>query len=151
MYELKTNTAVRIPVGPLVDPGDGLTAETTLTVTDLVVQIYRMQNDGNAVVRASFSPTASDGDNDMALVASSTDGMYDLEITAAQVNWLGNARVTFYDVDGFLVHYFDIHVVSAAYFNWKYGSTIPVVNVSQIEGADASDELDVIESGASIT
>jgi len=140
-YELKTNTAFRLPVGPLVDPGDGKTAEVLLTVTALIVQIYRIQNDGNAVVRASFNPTASAGDNDMALVTSSTDGMYDLEITAAQINWLGNGRVCLYDVDGFLVHYFDIQVVSASYFNWKYGTTIPTVNATQVEGADATDTL----------
>jgi len=133
-YELKTNTAVRLAVGPLVDPGDGKTAETSLTVTALLVQIYRIQNDGNAVVRAAFNPTTDSGDNDMVLVTSSTDGMYDLEITAAQINWLGNGRISFYDVDGFLVHYFDIHVVSAAYWNWKYATTIPEVNVKQLLG-----------------
>lgn len=126
MYELKTNTAVRIPVGPLVDPTDAKTAETALTVTDLSVQLYQIKTDGSAVVRTQFAPTASGGNNDMALVTSSTDGMYDLELTAAQLNWLGTGRITFYDVDGFLVHWIDIHVVSAAYFDFKYGSsTVP--------------------------
>ncbi|MCK5611177.1 hypothetical protein KAR91_55400 [Candidatus Pacearchaeota archaeon] len=129
-YELLTNTAYRIPVGPLVDPSDGKTAEVALDVTALSVQIYQMKNDGSAVVRAQFAPTASGGNNDMILVPSSTDGMYDLEITAAQINWLGNGRISFYDVDGFLVHYFDIHVVSANYFNNKYGSTIEQVNLA---------------------
>uniref|UniRef100_A0A6M3IK96 Uncharacterized protein n=1 Tax=viral metagenome TaxID=1070528 RepID=A0A6M3IK96_9ZZZZ len=133
MYELKTNTATRIAVGPLVDPTDGKTAETALTVTALVVQIYQLANDGTAVVRASFSPTASGGTNDMALVVSSTDGMYDLELTAAQLNFYGNARITFYDVDGFLVHYTDLQIVSANYFNNKYGTTIENVNVDTIK------------------
>ena len=133
MYELKTNTAVRIAVGPLVDPGDGKTAETSLTVTGLSCQIYQIKNDGGAVVRAQFAPTASGGNNDMALVTSSTDGMYDLELTAAQLNWLGNGRITFYDVDGFLVHWIDILVVSAAYFDWKYGTTAPKVDVDTIK------------------
>ncbi len=127
MYILKTNTATRIAVGPLVDPTDGKTAETGLTVTDLSVQLYQIKNDGNAVVRTQFAPTASGGDNDMALVASSTDGMYDLELTAAQLNWLGNGRISFYDVDGFLVHWIDIQVVSASHFDWIFGSTIPDV------------------------
>lgn len=130
MYELKTNTAVRIPVGPLVDPTDGKTAETALTVADLSVQIYQCKNDGTAVVRTQFAPTASGGNNDMALVSSSTDGMYDLELTAAQLNFLGNARITFYDVDGFLVHWIDILVVSAAYFDWKYGTTKPEMHLA---------------------
>jgi hypothetical protein len=143
MYVLKTNTATRIPVGPLVDPTDGKTAETALTVTDLSVQLYKMVNDGGAVVRTQFAPTASGGDNDMVLVTSSTDGMYDLELTGTQLNFLGNARVTFYDVDGFLVHWIDLHVVSAAYFDWMYGSTIPAVNMTQISGdGTAADNLE---------
>jgi len=134
MYILKTNTATRIAVGPLVDPGDGITAETSLTVTGLSVQLYQIKNDGNAVARTQFAPTASGGNNDMVLVSSSTDGMYDLELTAAQLNWLGNGRITFYDVDGFLVHWIDIQVVSAAYFNWIFGTTKPEVNLAEILG-----------------
>ncbi len=134
MYILKTNTAVRIPVGPLVDSTDGKTAETTLNVADLSVQLYQIKNDGSAVVRVQFAPTASGGDNDMILVPSSTDGMYDLELTAAQLNWLGNGRVTFYDLDSFLVHWLDIQVVSASHFDWIFGSTIPDVNVTKVSG-----------------
>jgi len=51
MYELKTNTATRIAVGPLVDPTDGKTAETALTVTGMTVDILQMDNDGTAVNR----------------------------------------------------------------------------------------------------
>jgi len=123
MYELKTNTAVRIPVGPFVDPTDGKTAETSLVVTDISVQLYQTKTDGTAVVRAQFAPTSSGGNNDMALVASSTDGMYDLELTANQLNWLGNGRITFYDIDGALVHWIDVQVVNADYFNGKYGTS----------------------------
>lgn len=130
MYELKTNTATRIAIGPLVDPTDGKTAETSLTVTDLSVQIYQIKTDGNAVVRTQFAPTASAGNNDMIHVADDTAGMYDLELTAAQLNFLGNARITFYDVDGFLVHWIDIQVVSAAYFDWKYGTTAPQMTLA---------------------
>jgi len=134
MHELKTNTATRIAVGPLVDPTDGKTAETSLTVTDLSVQLYQIKNDGTAVVHTQFAPTASGGNNDMVHVTDDTAGVYDLELTAAQLNFLGNARITFYDVDGFLVHWIDILVVSAAYFDWKYGSTIPDVNTTKVGG-----------------
>ncbi len=132
MYELKTNTAVRIAVGPLVDPTDGKTAETALTVTDLSVQIYQIKTDGSAVVRTQFTPTASGGNNDMVHVTNDTVGEYDLELTAAQLNWLGTGRICFYDVDGFLVHWIDIQIVSAAYFDWKYGTTMPDVNAAKI-------------------
>ena len=88
MYELKTNTAKRIVVGPMVDPSDGKTAELALDVTALVVQIFQMKNDGTAVLRTEFNPTTSGGDNDMVHVADDIAGMYDLELTAAQLNFL---------------------------------------------------------------
>ena len=148
MYELKTNTAVRIAVGPLVDPTDGKTAETALTVTGMVVDILQMDNDGTAVNRTSFSPTASGGNNDMVHVTNDTVGMYDLELTAAQLNYLGNVRLVFYDVDGFLVHWIDLQLVSAAYFDWKYGTTLPNVNVTQISGdTTAADNCELMFDG----
>lgn len=148
MYELKTNTAVRIAVGPLVDPTDGKTAETALTVTGMVVDILQMDNDGTAVNRTSFSPTASGGNNDMVHVTNDTVGMYDLELTAAQLNYLGNVRLVFYDVDGFLVHWIDLQLVSAAYFDWKYGTTLPNVNVTQISGdSTAADNCELMFDG----
>lgn len=148
MYELKTNTAVRIAVGPLVDPTDGKTAEVALTVTGLHVGIYQMANDGSAVVMAEFDPSASGGNNDMVHVTNDDIGMYDLELTAAQLNFLGNARIAFYDVDGFLVHWIDLQVVSSAYFEWKYGSTIPNVNVTQLSGdTTAADNAEAFFDG----
>ena len=148
MYELKTNTATRIAVGPLVDPGDGKTAETALTVTGMTVDILQMDNDGTAVNRTSFSPTASGGNNDMVHITNDAVGMYDLELTAAQLNYLGNMRLVFYDVDGFLVHWIDLQVVSAAYFDWKYGTTLPNVNVTQISGdGTAADNAELFFDG----
>jgi hypothetical protein len=143
MYELKTNTAVRIPVGPLVDPTDGKTAKTGLTVTGMSVEIFQMKNDGSAVVRAAFAPTASGGDNDMVHVTDDTTGMYDLELTAAQLNWLGNGRIAFYDVDGFLVHWIDIQVVSANFFGWKYGTGNVNANAVLVNGESPEDSVDI--------
>jgi hypothetical protein len=64
--------------------------------------------------------------------------MYDLELTAAQLNWLGNGRIAFYDVDGFLVHWIDILVVSAAYWNWKYGTGKVAATVAAGDGVDVA-------------
>jgi len=132
MHELKTNTAVRIPVGPLLDPADGITALLAVDVTALSAQLYQVKNDGSAVVRAAFVPTVGGGDNDMIHVPNDTAGVYDLELTAAQVNFLGNGKLALYDVDGFVVYSVDFKVVSAAYFDWKFGTTIPLVNVQKI-------------------
>lgn len=142
--ELKTNTAVRIPVGPLVDPTDGKTVEGALTVADMTVEIeYIDGTGGGAVTRIAFTPAASGSSNDMVLVTSSAHAIYDLELTAANVNWLGSGKISFYDVDGFLIYWDNLHVVSANYFDNKYGSTVESVNTTQISGStDAADKLE---------
>ena len=148
--ELKTNTAVRIPVGPLVDPTDGKTIEGALTVTDMTVEIEHADGTGGgAVTRIAFTPAASGSDNDMALVTSSAHAIYDLELTAGNVNWLGSGKISFYDVDGFLVYWDALHVVSANYFNNKYGTTVSPVNITQIGGVVQSltDFKDFVDTG----
>jgi hypothetical protein len=122
MQELKTNTAIRIPVGPFVDQADGKTAEVALDVTEITVEIFRKVNDGGAVTRTAFAPTAAAGDNDMVHIADDVSGMYDLELTAAQLNWLGTGRINFFDASEILVHWEDISVISANYFDYKYGT-----------------------------
>ena len=141
MYELKTNTAARIVVGPAVDPDD-LLAKLSLDVTDISVQICRMAQDGSAVILSAFTPTASGGDNDMVHISGATAGMYDLELTASQLNFLGPARIILYDEDKFIIHWVDILVLSAAYYDWKYGSTIPEVDLVLIDG----ETIDVTEA-----
>lgn len=141
MYELKTNTAARIVVGPAVDPDD-LLAKLSLDVTDISVQICRMAQDGSAVILSAFTPTASGGDNDMVHISGDTAGMYDLELTASQLNFLGPARIILYDEDKFIIHWVDILVLSAAYYDWKYGSTIPEVDLVLIDG----ETIDVTEA-----
>jgi hypothetical protein len=136
---LKTNTACRIPVGPLVDPTDGKTAETALTVTALTVELYKTPNDGGAITRSAFSPTASGGDNDMVLVTSSVAGVYDLELTAAQLNFLGGLRVVLYDVDAFLVWWKDYQVVTANVYDSIVGTDTLQADVSQWKGVAAPD------------
>ena len=155
--ELLTNTAVRIPVGPLVDPTDGKTIEGALTVADMTVEIEHADGTGGgAVTRIDFIPAASGSDNDMALVTSSAHAIYDLELTAGNVNWLGSGKISFYDVDGFLVYWDALHVVSANYYNNKYGTTIENVTVTSIGNdvitpASVDEDADFVIQALSIT
>ena len=137
---LLTNTAARIPVGPLLDQSDAKTPLTGLTVSELSVQIYQMTG-ATAVSRAQFAPTASAGNNDMILVPSSTDGMYDLELTAAQLNWLGNGRITVLNTAAILVWFMDFQVVSQQYWNFMFGSTEPSVALTTASREATADSL----------
>lgn len=146
MMELKTNTDYRLVVGPLVSYTDGHTPQTSVTVGSITAELFRMKNDNTAVVRTALTLTASGGSNDMVPVPSNALGLYDLEITASQINWYGNGKIGFYDATGFLIHWMDISVVSADYFNWKYGTTIPAVNTTQVNGTSqtAGDLADMV-------
>jgi hypothetical protein len=138
---LLTNTAARIPVGPLLAESNAKDPQTGLTVTALSVQMYRVSTSGGAVVRTQFAPTASGGDNDMILVPSSTDGMYDLELTAGDLNWLGNGRITVMNTAAILVWLMDFQLVSAQYFEFMFGSTPPAVALTTASREACADSL----------
>jgi hypothetical protein len=97
MRYLRTNTAARITVGPFLDKTDGITPETGLTVTAChltlmadIANVPTLQLDANA--------TASAGNNDMVHVTNDDAGFYDLELTAANVNFLGRGLLSINDV-----------------------------------------------------
>jgi hypothetical protein len=96
MQWLRTNTATRITVGPFLDKTDGVTPETGLAVANckltLVVDVA-----GIPSLVLDTAPTAMGGDNDMVHVANDDAGYYDLELTAANVNFLGRAKLAITD------------------------------------------------------
>ena len=96
MRFLRTNTACRITVGPFFDKADGVTPETTLTVTSC--KLTFMVDDGNVpTLVIDAAPTASGGNNDMVHVTGDDAGFYDLELTAANTNYLGRAMLAITD------------------------------------------------------
>lgn len=97
MRYLRTNTATRITVGPFLDKTDGITPEVALTVTS--EKLTLMVDDGGVpTLVLDAAPTASGGANDMVHVTSDDAGFYDLELAAANVNYLGRAMLSLNDV-----------------------------------------------------
>lgn len=96
MRFLRTNTACRVSVGPFFDKTDGVTPETALTVTSC--KLTFMVDDGNVpTLVIDAAPTASGGNNDMVHVTGDDAGFYDLELTAANTNYLGRAMLAITD------------------------------------------------------
>lgn len=96
MRFLRTNTACRVTVGPFFDKTDGVTPETGLTVTSCKLTL--MVDTGNVpTLVIDASATASGGNNDMVHVTGDDAGFYDLELTAAQTNYLGRAILAITD------------------------------------------------------
>lgn len=82
------NTAIKLTVGPLVDWTDGKTLETCVTVCCLLVDLF--EETDNGVTKTDITATAACGDNDWAHVG---NGVYSLEITAAQNNTTGTMYI----------------------------------------------------------
>lgn len=98
MRFLRRNTAVRIAVGPFFDKTDGVTPETALTTTNCKITFMVDDDDGTATnLIIDAAATASGGDNDMVHVTNDDAGFYDLELTAAQTNYLGRAMLAITD------------------------------------------------------
>ena len=96
MRFLKTNTAVRITVGPFFDKTDGVTPEVALTVTSEKLTLMVDTADVPTLV-LDTAPTASGGANDMVHVTGDDAGFYDLELAAANVNYVGRAMLALTD------------------------------------------------------
>lgn len=146
---LKTNTAVRFTVGPFVDISNGYGLKTGMTVTNLAMNMWHEHDDGSAPTKSidAVSFTASGGNNDMVELAG---GYYDIEITAAQVNFLGRAKFQIYDVDVCLPYFEDWIVVPAAVYDALTGGANGMIptDVLAISGdTTAADNLELMYDG----
>lgn len=90
MRFLRTNTATRVTVGPFFDQTDGITPETALTVTSEKLTLV-VDDGGVPTLVLDTAPTASGGSNDMVHITGDDAGLYDLELAAANVNYVGRA------------------------------------------------------------
>lgn len=85
MQFLRTNTATRITVGPFLDKTDGVTPETSLTVTNCKLTMT-VDDGGVPTLVLDTNPTASGGANDMVHITGDDAGYYDLELAARITN-----------------------------------------------------------------
>jgi hypothetical protein len=134
--KLKTNTAVRIAVGPFLDATDGVTPETGMTVTNITCELFKNANDGSAVTRTALTLSASGGSNDMVHITSDVAGFYDVELTAANLNFLGSAWLSFTDADVCAPVFVPLEVVPANNFDSLIlGTDVLQADATQILGS----------------
>ncbi len=114
---LPTNTATILTVGPFFDATNGVTPETTMTVTNITCELYKDSDAGAAPTRTAITLAASGSNNDMALITDSASGCYSLELTAAQLNFVGRARLVLIDTDVMCPWWVDIVVEPANVYN----------------------------------
>lgn len=99
MRYLKTNTATIVTVGPFFDKTDGVTLETALTITNERISLTVDANDGSAptLVLDNVTGATSGTSNDLNYISNCDAGLMQLELAAADVNYLGRAFLTITD------------------------------------------------------
>lgn len=136
MRFLRTNTATRVTVGPIFAT-DGLTPKTTLTVTGLKLSMT-VDTGGVPTLVLDTAPTASGGANDMVHMTGDDSGFFDLELAAADVNYLGRAKLALSDPSNMCPVFEDFMILPAnVYDALVLGTDVLQVDVSQWKDATA--------------
>jgi hypothetical protein len=96
---LKQSTSVDLPIGPFLDAGDGITAETALTLTQPDI---RLKKNGGAWAQKAAAQTLSHEEN----------GFYEVTLDATDTDTLGHLRLAVFE-SGACPVWEDFLVVSA--------------------------------------
>ena len=142
MQYLRTNTATRITVGPFLDKTDGVTPEVALTVTSEKLT-FIVDTVGVPTLILDVAPTASGGANDMVHITGDDAGYYDLELAAADVNYLGRAKLALTDAATHCPVFQEFTILPAqVYDSLILGSDLLDANATQWAGAaTATDDV----------
>jgi hypothetical protein len=142
MRFLKQNTATRVTVGPFFDKTDGVTPETSLTVTNCKLTLM-VDDAGVPTLVLDASATASGGNNDMVHVTNDDAGFYDLELTAAQTNYVGRAMLAITDAANHCPVFHEFMIVPANVYDSLFGTD--KLQVDAVEVSSDSTAADTLE------
>lgn len=137
MRFLKQNTAVRITVGPFFDKTDGVTPETGIAVTGCKLTMTADYDNGSGVALVlDAAPTTGGGNNDMVHITNDDAGFYDLELTAANTNYLGRSMISITDAATHCPVFHEFMILPSAVYDSLVGGTdnLPV-DVTQVGGS----------------
>lgn len=152
MRYLKTNTATRVTVGPFLDKTDGITPEVALTATNEKLTLT-VDDGGVPTLVLNATATASGGNNDFVHVSSDTAGFYDLELTAAQTNYVGRAMLAITYATDHCPVFHEFTILPANIYDSMIGGTdLFDVSMTQISGSAVSTSsaqlgVNVVSSG----
>lgn len=139
MRLLRTNTATRVTVGPFIDKTDGITPEVALSSTDEHVT-FVVDTDGVPTLVLDIEPTASGGNNDLAHVTNDDAGFYDLELTAANLNYLGRAMLSVNNVAAHCPVFHEFHIVPADVYDAL------VLGTDTLDGLATTDDVVAVQT-----
>jgi hypothetical protein len=131
MRFLKQNTATRVTVGPFLDVTDAKTPEVALTATNEALT-FVVDDAGVPTLVIDTTATASGGNNDLVHITSDAAGYYDLELTAAQTNYVGRATLCINYVTDHLPVFHEFMIVPANVYDSFFGTDTLWVDVQEI-------------------
>ena len=144
MRYLRTNTATIVTVGPFYDKTDGVTIETGLTITNERITFVVDANDGGAptLVLDNVPGATSGTSNDLNYITNNDAGLMQLELAAANVNYLGRAMLTITDAANHVPVFHEFMILPAVVFDALVAGTDYLqVDAMQVEGSDATDQI----------
>jgi hypothetical protein len=127
MRFLRKNTDCRVTVGPFLDKTDGVTPETSLTVTN--DHLTLMVDTGDVPTLAVDTVAAASGSaHDMVHVTNDDAGFYDLELAAADINYVGRAMLAITDAANHCPVFHEFMILPAAVYDSLITTGGPVAN-----------------------
>lgn len=110
---LKTNTATLVTVGPFVDKTDGFTPEIAITATGQSMTFIVDNGATPSLIVDDVAMQSSGGANDILHITSDAAGYYTVELSAANVNYLGRATLNILDDSVHLPVFCEFNIISA--------------------------------------
>ncbi len=138
--EIKQSTAHTFLLGPFVDKDDGVAVETGLaTAMDSATTGIRLSKNGGSMADR----------NDATVPVHDEDGFYTVVLNTTDTNTLGLLQVEYSEPATALPAWKDFSVVTANYWDSKYGADIRQVDLIEIGGVaqSATDLKDFADDG----
>lgn len=108
--ELRQSTSVDLPIGPFLDPTDGVTPETTLTITQPDI---RLKKNGGAWAQKAAAQTLTHEEN----------GFYEVTLDATDTDTLGLMRLAVFETGAAPV-WEDFLVITQGEWDAKYATAV---------------------------
>jgi hypothetical protein len=138
---LRQNTAVIVSVGPFYDKTDGVTIETSLTITNERITLVADTDDNSAptLILDNVTGATSGTSNDLNYITGQDSGHMQLELTAANTNRVGRCLLSITDAANHVPVFHEFFILPQAIYDWLTGVIVPLpANVTTIAGSAVS-------------
>lgn len=133
MRYLRQNTNQRVTVGPFLDVTDAKTPEVALTATNEHLT-FVVDDAGVPTLVIDTTATGSGGSNDLVHITNDNAGLYDLELTTTQTNYVGRAMLGINYVTDHLPVWHEFMIMPANVYDSLFGTDLLDVSMTQVNG-----------------